>query len=473
MRNFWTCLGFLGVFFVGMTFGAGEFDGPYLGADLGAAQGIFRGTENATVPGLLDSPSLSIVNQNVISDVGGTGGLQAGYGWQQRGVFWGVFAQGDFYGLGGHSLVQSTPISNTVFNLQPNVKQISLSSALSMGIKPGILLSPVSLLFFQVAASYANAHLNTSLSSATEDLPITTNSESSAGLWGVRLGLGLEQKLSQHLSLFLNYLYSNYGHINADVQSSTTLQDHVNYDVQENLYLLGLNYYFYNSSAFKTLSEASSLFEGFYLGLFGGYQVIESKETYTDIQPILITMLLGASLYLTQTVSDHLVSQNFVGGALAGYNFSLNRWVLGLLVDSDFAVRYRMPSSNYTQSSAGTISQINTSVTEQDYFGFYLNPGFLLTPSNLLFSRLGIVDANFTLTASTGFLSLNQSINQLGYRFGLGIEHRFPGRVSLYLLDQYTLFPTASAGFSTEFETIRLEESVNNNQALVGVNWYF
>lgn len=470
------------------------FDGFYAGVDVGLMQATFRGTETAAIP---NPTGTFTVNLNTyLSDGTGTGSVQLGYGWQGKVGFLnylGLFVQGDFYGLGATDNVEQTVFIDGVPFSQPNRTNISLSSAFSVGVKPGILLSPLTLLFAQAAASYAQATLNTAFfSQLSEEFTGTLNTHSITSLWGWRLGLGLEQKLAEHLSVSLSYAYTDYGHANANVFVSDSTQDNIDYDIQDNLYLVGLNYYFNPTAAMGNMDWRGDLFKGFYAGIFAGDQVIEGKESYNNAQTFVVTIVPLSFVPIRQSISDYLMSQNFVGGAQLGYNFVWNRLVLGLSTDSDFAVRYRTPSTTYSQVTPPGSLMTQTYLTEQDYIAASFNPGFLISTATLLFGRLGIVDSNFTLASMVQgvnpniFANVSKSINQIGYRVGVGIEHRFSHHLSLYLIDQYTMYPTLSMTASTFagsrstppppiniFLGTDHKVTVDNNQALLGLNVYF
>jgi len=454
------------------------FNGFWVGADIGVAHGTFHGNQSALV-----GNTLSTDERNYLYDSAFTGGIQLGYGWQWNRGYFGLYAQGHLFELTDKQQFFFFNLSNTPFLTR--IAQVKLVSSAAIGIKPGILLSPTTLLFLQIAASYTRAHLNSVTFGGSGQGSGSAATNLIKNIVAPRFGIGIEQKLSQHLSLLINYTYTYYGHIEGVGESRYTNFESAEYSLGNNLILIGLNYYPSPSlNSFNEVNQAHP-FRGFLVGIFGGYHQLNMNETLGETGTVAAAPILGRAI-LTK-----LVSQNAVGGILVAYNFNWNWFVLGFEAENNLGIRYKTDFDSHLQLSAPTANLIQSSLTEQDYIGITVNPGFLLNENTLLFTKFGLVYSYFkyvfdVFTRAPALITVtanqfSHGMTRLGFRFGLGIEHKITHHISLYLLDQYTLyrgntFEDASVDVTAIGEIAENFHSnikPNNNQILIGANYYF
>ncbi len=79
--------------------------------------------------------------------------------------------------------------------------------------RPGILVTPSSLLYARVGFAYNILHLDSTVEGYYYGEPSALNMDESEKVFGLRLGAGFEQKMSCNLSFSLDYIYTDYGNI--------------------------------------------------------------------------------------------------------------------------------------------------------------------------------------------------------------------------------------------------------------------
>ena len=119
------------------------------------------------------------------------------------------------------------------------------------GIKPGVLLSPRTLLFADLALVEGRFSFNQTSNYDTGfvggiSLPIS--GRKTVGAW--QFGMGIENHFSRHWSVFLKYLYTHFFqtisvHTNGVAANGVIITDTVIYHrIAFETFLAGVNYYF-------------------------------------------------------------------------------------------------------------------------------------------------------------------------------------------------------------------------------------
>ena len=461
-----------------------NFAGFYLGANIGITHGIFRSNESTvyTTTGNL----IVDINRFTLNDAVFTGGLQLGYGWQQQAFYFGLYAQSNFYDLSRKDqdeLSDPTSLQRITFSTTAR-----LTSNVSLGIKPGLLISPQTLLFAQIGTGYARLHLYTNNESTVTFANGTVATEATRGAIGIQFGLGIEHKISHRFSLWLSYLYNYYGHI-SERQLNNNALEVVNYSFGNYLFLLGLNYYINDKPAIIYRTNLNFL-RGFYVGAFGGYQQMGASQNIGETLDIIGAF---ASIF-GYSNTFKLADQNAVGGLQIGYQIVKHHFVINLSANSTFGVQYKTPvfisqANTFPVPVSGTFAFAQTSLTKRDYFGINIDPGYLISPNTNLFIRLGVVDSRFALVAKTIFAAtaplipnntFEHRLDWFGYRIGLGIRQQLSSHVALTLLDQYTFYPPihfigrlSTADAFILVDTVQIQLKPHNNQILLGLDYYF
>jgi opacity protein-like surface antigen len=116
-----------------------------------------------------------------------------------------------------------------------------------LDIRPGVLLTPTSLLYARVGAGYNVMHLNAYLDGHSDGDALEMGLYDSRKVAALRLGLGFEQKVNCNWAFSVDYIYSYYGGINAsgsETYEYEYLSGSSDVDsVRTNALMLGMSYY--------------------------------------------------------------------------------------------------------------------------------------------------------------------------------------------------------------------------------------
>lgn len=225
-----------------------SLQGWYLGGSLGGSQASgkiqFGGSGGGTLGSFVSTNVPIDVSSNMIRN-SLTGALFGGYGYIQNHFYLGgelsVFSanykmtnsasaglnqQMDFGGLfivniGGNS------------NISTQTKLSPVQGAIAL--RPGYLVTDRTLLYGRVGAAFASksftVNTNTTatagftVSPDTINLvfPLTLQASKTKHVAGLQLGGGFEQKIRNNLSIRLDYIYTNYGRLNANAARSSII----------------------------------------------------------------------------------------------------------------------------------------------------------------------------------------------------------------------------------------------------------
>jgi outer membrane immunogenic protein len=220
---------------------------------------------------------------------------------------------------------------------------------------------------------------------------------------------------------------------------------------------LGLNYHF-GQSGFETASAPPATFaSGFYAGLNAGYSWDSSPSVSTTAipvqtgldQPLFATFGLAAAASATGVANAN--ADGALGGGQAGYNYLVDRYVLG--VETDLQGASMRGKGGFAASApayildapVGAAATATTSEKTLDWFGtLRARGGYLVTPSILAYGTGGFAYGGMTVenrvAAATAPAALAlQSIGAIGHlstahvgwTVGGGLEWRFAPAMSL------------------------------------------
>ena len=209
------------------TFSAENFSGPYIGIQIGYADGEHNGTEFRDDGTLTGWTSKNTTN-NVL--FGGLAGYNKIF---NTNILVGVEADYDYRNANKKSdeLYNNVPNSNyTVDN--------KIESSASLRAKLGYIFNSNKTLAY-VTGGYTGAHIKSTYHTISRD-ETSSNSQ-----WhnGWILGLGAEHYLNEKFSAKAEYRYADFSKEDADVTNTALYNYHQNYG-KENSIRLGLNYHF-------------------------------------------------------------------------------------------------------------------------------------------------------------------------------------------------------------------------------------
>ncbi|OAI50039.1 hypothetical protein AYO45_00215 [Gammaproteobacteria bacterium SCGC AG-212-F23] len=180
-------------------------EGFYLGAGVGPDFANFKQSSSVIMPG-----SFNVKNTTQMAGTGIFGTLFGGYGWRQQ----------QFY-LAGEANIDTSSVESQASNDEFVHSSFSKTSytipnRFGLSVLPGYLLAQATLFYLRLA--YANANFKIS----TTD---TSLADVSKRLSGFRYGLGVNQEVSQHFAVRMEYSairYQNTTFTTFDKLSSVT-----------------------------------------------------------------------------------------------------------------------------------------------------------------------------------------------------------------------------------------------------------
>lgn len=192
----------------------------------------------------------------------GAGQSQIGAGFQIKSFYLGLEAlvqladddfetvHGDFNFIG---LNVNTP--NSHLNFDTNLEMNNFEAAIDL--KPGLFLSHNTLLYGRVGAAFNEVTLtdDSHYSFINAMIPGNTHTTETEDVTALRLGLGVEHRMHQRFTVFMDYTYTNYRDVSFDTNTLLTgnafgqnfafmlqTQDEAN-DITKQAVMLGVNYY--------------------------------------------------------------------------------------------------------------------------------------------------------------------------------------------------------------------------------------
>lgn len=223
---------------------------------------------------------------------------------------------------------------------------------------------------------------------------------------GIRLGIGLEYDLSDHLFGRMDYSVTDYQN-----ERIASVDFNENYSVQESLFNLGVGWRF-NAVPKHTVSINPNEFTGPYAGVQVGHGI-----TTTNVNGLHRSKGGQAGPYdFDVDFADH----GFTPGAFIGYGMNLQRVFMGLELEGEVN-SLKWEHVRDTPGGGGR----DFSVEVRETVGATVKLGYILDGGALLYVRGGGVRTNFTILYAKG----NNRNNDLefndelaGIRVGIGVE---------------------------------------------------
>lgn len=209
------------------VFAAENFNGPYIGVQIGYADGKHNGTEFRD-DGSLTGWTTKNTTNNIL--FGGLAGYSKTF---TNNILIGVEADFDYRNASKKS---DEFLDGTADNNYTTDNKINSSATLRA--KLGYIFNANKTLGY-ITGGYAGADIKSTYHT------VSFNETSSNTQWhnGWTLGLGAEQYLSDKFSVKAEYRYADFGKKDADVKNLGLFNYHQNYD-KENSIRIGINYHF-------------------------------------------------------------------------------------------------------------------------------------------------------------------------------------------------------------------------------------
>lgn len=387
------------------SYAESQFDGFYLGAQVGAEQ---LNSDN-TGP-----RAGGTRKEDDIGGLGVSGGPFLGYGKTFNRFYFGAELEADFS--------SSDPSSSR----KPGGRRFSINKEHSFGAsgRLGYVLDDNVLLYGR--GGFVQTRFDTSL---TTDIGATfgqANTET-----GSRFGVGAEIAATPNTFVRLDYTYTNYGGYQVQFTDSTITGTDT-FDNDETLFRVGLLYRFTSIAPdAKTMLSRNSKpsdFSGFYLGAQAGAAQ-------------LTTNLTGPRASRTAK-NDELGNTGFAGGPFAGYGRTFNKFYFGIELEGNVA--------DIEWVARQEIGGRLTSVRKKYDVAGTVRGGYLINPSTLVYGRLGVAAARFNTFLRLGDgRTFDQEDTQIGLRVGVGAEVAATENLFVRLDYIYTRYQDYDLDFSS------------------------
>lgn len=220
-------IGFILLVLCNSVFAEYNWTGPYIGVQIGYADGKHHGTEFRD-NGTLTNWTFKNTTNNIL--LGGLAGYNKTF---TNNILIGVEADYDYKNADKKSdeLYQGSPNSNYTV-------ESKINSSSSLRVKLGYIFNSNKTLAY-VTGGYAGADIKSTYHT------VNANETSSNTQWhnGWVLGFGAEHYLNEKFSAKAEYRYTDLGKEDADVTNTSLYNYHQNYD-KENSIRIGVNYHF-------------------------------------------------------------------------------------------------------------------------------------------------------------------------------------------------------------------------------------
>lgn len=318
----------------------------------------------------------------------------------------------------------------------------------------------------------------------------------------LRVGGGLESRLTQNLSLRADYIYTDYRNLSVNGSSSLVNSGGVTQEntrrssihLYDHIALLALSYRFC-SEPLCDVCLSTRDYCGFYLGGACGGSALEGtlhgSARGSNINDGLNSTLVEAP--------SQLFNNQFQGAVYFGYAYPLERLYLGaeafIAAATDTSMDFNQNSIfNNTSIFFWSTRSRASLATSTCQYGVDLRPGIFLTPLTLLYSRVGVAAAEVKVYPNAEFigntpvpswaLSTSDSAKlwKAAFRFGLGLEQLLTSSLHLRVDYIFTNIGSVSlndfaSGFDGGGNPVTLESTLStrfqNHALLVGLSYYF
>jgi outer membrane immunogenic protein len=207
-----------------------------------------------------------------------------------------------------------------------------------------------------------------------------------------------------------------------------------------------------------SLSSSAWCQHGFYLGIGGGPDIADYKQSSTVVSP--------RDFNVKDTT--HLSGTGLFGSLFGGYAWNYRQ--LYLAAEANIFI-----SSLDFQSSNSEFIHKNFSNTDyklQQGFGFSLLPGYQVTNTTLFYGRVGYSNDQFKIsTTDVSLANVNRNLN--GLRLGLGVNQALSQNFSVRM--EYGHVSYQSTSFTTVDGTVTKSTKITpqTNQVEFGVIYNF
>lgn len=252
-----------------------NFDGLYTGAEFGGvltyANQTIQNHFNLVWSALEFNASSPYQQQSTALRTSATGTLLTGYGHSIHRAYLGgeLGVNNGYYKMKNAMQTSLTrtvgyPMDILISNAETIISEVNLSPVqFQLFLKPGLFIKPDALLYGRIGTSFSTISTsnyfqgNKTISEYSQPplvFPLNMQGKQSKNVASLSLGAGLEQQISSHIHLRMDYLFSYYGQIKLNNNAALNINDqNIIFNLSSSGYqvvsinqqsiLLGLNYY--------------------------------------------------------------------------------------------------------------------------------------------------------------------------------------------------------------------------------------
>jgi len=474
----------------------GDFNGFYCGANIG----LLQGTVDNEITMTLNAGGLPVTfrqTQNAFDSIFKmVGGIQLGWG-REFGLFYlGFDAVGTYQNFNVTNRYEVQVRTAVTGTSSTNTTTVSkLRSSYGLDFHPGIIISPAVMLYGRVGFRGSLFKIVSTTDAAVEvggGESLSFNNNASQSVYGLMLSLGVETKVSRHISVGVEYQYTYFPHLRTDLvhtpgDAIDTIESLINNNISTSGVIFNANYYVNDIIERKRLwaHYGHGSFSGLYLGVHGG---VRKGTLQFSLRHESVTLPAAGALNF-QAQEAQSVSAGGFGGLQLGYGHVFDWFYLGFDALGSFQQIHikgaNLGLGSTTLVPAFTITTQTAAILDGTY-GIDIRPGVVVSPAVMLYSRVGVERTrlrmqSFTQIQASGGAGAEEfffdnPVELTGLRVGLGVETKLGRNVSMnieYLYttyDSFTLNGSASSPFAFFVTT---DYTANSEALLIGFNYFF
>lgn len=243
---------------------------------------------------------------------------------------------------------------------------------------------------------------------------------------------------------------------------------------------------FISANSFATTSPFDGVYGGLSVGgVYGYFSQSGNAELNLGSGPLATTF--------QAPFDTHTSNIALFGGGQAGFGHVFNRVYLGMEANGDLGTVNNVNYPELTDSTSDLTANVKNTSSIQNNYGVTFRPGFLITPTLMVYGQAGVewAQIDFNSTATFGNIPGTNQIysissasdsNQMGYRLGVGLEKKTTKHLSMHVEYDFTAFHSIDVSNQTAIAG-GLPGSNNNmtqsatltpymHSVMIGVNYY-
>jgi opacity protein-like surface antigen len=332
-----------------------------------------------------------------LSDSDASAGLFAGYG-----LNWGRW----YAGLEADYEDSRVDVDYSEERLGSRTLGIDKNASYGLAVRGGYQLAGGSLLYARAGGVRTSFDLYDTVNARTDAAEDDDTTET-----GVRFGLGTDIPATRHIFVRLDYSFTQYDDIDANIVDSQDQPQTERFRPREDLFRVGLGWQ-WGGAGERRATQAGD-YSGLYAGAHIGHGALQSDLSGQTNDAGATPAEPGPFCIAGEFGDDSAVT----GGVFFGYGLQHRQWYLG--------VEGELEDANADWAATQDPDGREFSVEKMETWGAALRGGYVLDNGSLLYARAGKVRTRFNTTWVRGSDPLNyvdRDDRRSGDRLGVGAE---------------------------------------------------